>query len=298
MNQLTTIDAKETKEITSRSSLIRAFYEPKNAKEAKELYIKAPSIAESAKIGLLDGLQGKALLVAKKDICGDEWNAAKITNIAAKNKWFAFLLSLGLSDPRREYSEGRTARRLLEFAGYKEAGGTIETASHFREVKKIVESSKPEMIDPIYKEAGGPSIVTAKEVKEKIISTISQPLSKEEIIAKPEPVIDIKSVELFLETYPEYENIDQPLMNKELENQIFQALPDIDKESWKIFYKKLSKIIHTDLGGQDNDMQILSSFNNIMNKKYINLKLEEKVSERDSKYEKFCKEHNYRNLGL
>ena len=38
----------------------------------------------------------------------------------------------------------RTVRDLLDFAGYKERGGEIETASHYREVKKLTGATNKE----------------------------------------------------------------------------------------------------------------------------------------------------------
>jgi len=71
-----------------------------------------------------DGLQGNALLTAKKLLCGDEWDSKKPTKVIGK-KWSDFLSVINCQKANANY--------LLDFAGYKEDGGTIDTASHYRE---------------------------------------------------------------------------------------------------------------------------------------------------------------------
>jgi len=83
----------------------------------QELYTKAPEIAQIASMAIKDGLQGKALLAAKKIICGDEWNA-KILPQTSAAKWKLFLQSISCIDKNGEPK--RNVSYLLDFAGYKE----------------------------------------------------------------------------------------------------------------------------------------------------------------------------------
>ncbi len=90
------------------------------------------------------------LEVAKKLICGDEWNT-KILPQASAAKWKLFLQSISCIDKNGEPK--RNVSYLLDFAGYKEqeeklieAGEDItpiETASHYREAKKATPKSEP-----------------------------------------------------------------------------------------------------------------------------------------------------------
>ena len=72
-------------------------------------------------------LQGKSLLKAKKLICDEEWNAVKLT-VPVSKKWLLFLETVSLID-KKGFAKANVSY-LLDFAGYKEAGGEIETASH------------------------------------------------------------------------------------------------------------------------------------------------------------------------
>ena len=62
--------------------------------------------------------QGKALLDAKKLICGDEWNVKQLTHKTSK-KWKEFLKMLDLID--KNGNQKVNVNYLLDFAGYKEA---------------------------------------------------------------------------------------------------------------------------------------------------------------------------------
>jgi len=57
-------------------------------------------------------------------ICGDEWNAKKLSNNISK-KWLSFLETIDLVD--KVGSQKMNVNYLLDFAGYKEDGGEIET---------------------------------------------------------------------------------------------------------------------------------------------------------------------------
>ncbi len=110
MGKIVNIPEKEMTRITKRSSLVGMDYNPTTKKECKQLYLDAPQIAEVTKAAVKDGLQGKALLTAKKLICGDEWDAKRLSS-SLKKKWEEFFLSLGASE--------RNVAYLLDFAGYK-----------------------------------------------------------------------------------------------------------------------------------------------------------------------------------
>ena len=109
MNKVTTIGKKEQENIARRTAMVRAEYELHSLEEAKDLYLKASEIATLAGKAIKDGLQGKSLLYAKKDICDNEWNAARMTKPLVK-KWQDFLTIINCSAAQASY--------LLSFAGY------------------------------------------------------------------------------------------------------------------------------------------------------------------------------------
>ena len=96
---VSTIGAKEQNTIAKRSGLVFMDYDPKTEIECAELYKNAPEIAKIAEATVRDGLQGKALLNAKKIICGDEWDAPQLTHKSSQ-KWLSFLELLNLVDKK------------------------------------------------------------------------------------------------------------------------------------------------------------------------------------------------------
>ncbi len=90
MGAVVSISEKETKVIGKRASLVGMDYDPKTVRECEELYRNASQIAEVAKAAIKDGLQGQALLEAKKIICGDEWEL-DIKNMLPGEKLFKIL---------------------------------------------------------------------------------------------------------------------------------------------------------------------------------------------------------------
>jgi len=139
------------------NEIVKKVYDIKlnTVNDCADLYNKAPDIAEQLK----DGLQGMALLEAKKLICGDEWDAKKPTK-AIGEKWVKFYSMLG--------AKKENVNKLLDFAGYREGGGKIEKASHYRETKKITVGveKKPtaQEVDEKYDELGGEKLETAKAI--------------------------------------------------------------------------------------------------------------------------------------
>ena len=144
------MDSKEAKEIARRSTTVAMGYDPATVEECKDLYNNAIEIASVAQQAIKDGLQGKALLNAKKLICGDEWNAKRLTKSREKS-WNIFLQAI--DSVEADGKPKRNVKYLLDFAGYKEAEQnlidegieveTIDTASHYREVKKLTAPLPP-----------------------------------------------------------------------------------------------------------------------------------------------------------
>ena len=79
-------------------------------------YNKAEEVSRIAQMVIKDRMQGSALLKAKKLICGDEWNASRLSASYTK-KWQDFCIVINCSQQQASY--------LLDFAGYKEAEANL-----------------------------------------------------------------------------------------------------------------------------------------------------------------------------
>ena len=171
-------------------------------------------------------------------ICGDEWDAPILLGNPLKN-WKLFCDGLGLLD--KKGNPNRNVSYLLDFAGYKEKGGEIETASHYREVKKVSITKTHTEIDAIYKEAGGEELSTAKEVKESVQKqkVWVQPLFEKEV--GKEPHTTFSSMAYGAE------------LNKKM--------PVPTEPEWKSFYRAVASCVHTDKGGDNNHILILNQLN-------------------------------------
>lgn len=277
MGAIVSIPEKETKVIGKRASLVGMDYNPKTVKECEELYRNAPQIAEVAKLAVKDGLQGKALLEAKKMKCEDEWDKPRGNmSDSARSKWDFFLETLNLLSKRKDgrIEEKTTVRELLEFAGYKERGGEIETASHYREVKKVTGSKDEKVIDKAYSDAGGKELKTAREVKEKVIEKCK--------------LVYVRN--LYEDEVGSFE--DECLSTIQLQESLVENLPEVGRTEWKSFYRKLSHCIHPDKN--DEGMQsILNNFDKMMT---ILFKQEKAVKERrdwNSDYEQWKDDRGY-----
>lgn len=209
--------------------------------DCKEQYLKADEVSHIAQQVIKDRMQGDALLKAKKLICGDEkdkngvpmWCRPKLPN-AISQKWKDFWSMLGTTKSNVNY--------LLDFAGYKERGGEIETASHYREVKKLATDKKDvEEIDAIYKEAGGEDLSTAKEVKEAVQKSKVwvQPLFEKEVGKQPQVSMSSMMFGLKLQ----------------------EAIPEPSESEWKSFYRAVASCIHPDKGGSAEHTAILTQLN-------------------------------------
>ncbi len=272
MKNMTTIPKKEVNNIATRTALITGAYDPKTTEECAILYKQAPEIAAIAEHAVKDGLQGKALLNAKKLICDDEWNAKRLTKPYAK-KWQDFCITINCSHQQASY--------LLDFAGYQEKGGEIETAAHYREVKKITETNDPIIIDQAYNEAGGKELKTAKEVKTEVAATL---------VKNP--------YELFYNEHPEY-NKEEPVMSDiQLGNKILSNIPNMNSDTWKTLYRSMSKILHPDVGGSDEAMAMIASVNNMYKMIFKNQEAKDFRTEKNKEYAIFCAEHGYKNYGI
>lgn len=89
--------------------------------------------ASIARNAIKDKLQGKALLSAKKLLMTDKYYNVRRADVdddekliirEKLKKYHAFLSLIGCSEAQSSY--------LLDFAGYQEKGGEIETASHLK----------------------------------------------------------------------------------------------------------------------------------------------------------------------
>jgi len=232
---------------------------PHTLDECKELYLKAEEIADLAKQTIKDGLQGRALLEAKKMICGDEWNAKKMSKYGEK-KWSIFLQSIDLLE--KSGKPKRNVNYLLDFAGYKEveerlieSGEDIEpiqTASHYREVKKI--ANTPEDVAKTYTEvvkSNGEKPKTANDVRAALAESYEQlpaGVYFEKIVA-PELGVEQPDVE------------GGAFSHAVFSQKVVEKLPEID--TWKEAYKKLATMLHPDKGGDEFLMEVIMRINDV-----------------------------------
>ncbi len=270
MNKLTTIGKKEQLDISRRTAMIRAAYTPETTEECAELYRNAEEIATVAAIALKDGLQGKALLQAKKNLCGKEWNAVSLTH-AKSLKWKEFLNILNLIDKQGKVKVN--VRFLLDFAGYKEEGGEIETASHMREVKKIA-GPKVEDIDKAYADAGGSENKSARELKENLTKTkiYVKDIFVREVGAMPETAMTIIQVGA----------------------KVLEKLPYMSEDEWKTWYRTASRCMHPDHGGTVHDFSILNSLNEMITVITENTKKQDTYNEWNNDYKQWKEDHGYK----
>jgi len=197
-----------------------------------------------------DGLQGKALLDAKRLICGDEWNAVSLTN-ENSSKWKEFLKYLDLIQPSGKPKVN--VSYLLDFAGYKEIEENftdvtpIANAGQFREVKKLSETNDPREIAKLNTEIveaieGAGEKVTASSIKEFALVNVEEQFKKEFNLEKP-------VVTNFFENMTDLTNM----------------INEIDFTHYKTVYKELSKIYHPDKNnGSDHEvMAFMNSLNEL-----------------------------------
>jgi len=188
------LDKKEVSSITKRYSATATVgnqHTLRTTDDCKVQYQTAEEVSLLAKTAIKDGLQGQALLVAKKLICGDEWNKRNMSGNPRK-KWADFLITIQCSSQQ--------SGLLLDFAGYKEAEQNlidegvdvtpIDTASHYREAKKLSDISGHEAVSTTYTQAveanGGVVPKTAKEVVT-VVQASKKRISSEDLFFKDEP---------------------------------------------------------------------------------------------------------------
>ncbi len=260
--ELVTLNKADIKlaEATARGGLqmTSKAYDPKTEEECIELYKNAEEISNVAKLTLKDGIQGRALLNAKKIICGDEWSNRNLT-YRVSEKWKQFYLSLG--------AKLSNVNKLLDFAGYKEqeeqrieAGENITpipTASHYREVKKI--AGKDGDVSKTYTDAvnlhDGEQPSTAKEVK-RIVTTASNLVPEEEMFQQYAiDTIGMKDEEL---SWGEinYNQVSALKLSSEVRS--------VDTNEWDYVKKSITKQFHPDTGdGDDTVMSMISMLDKI-----------------------------------
>ena len=258
---LVNIGKREIDDITKKTALVRGSYPIYSLEDAKSLFMRAETIGEAAKMAITDGLKGKALLYAKREICGEEWNAPKLSN-AVSQKWKDFWSMLNITKSNVNY--------LLDFAGYKEDGGIIETASHYREVKKIA-GDMP--IDEKYKELGGSKLKTAKDIREAE--------KKKESLSE--------RMQRFAREFPEYAKEKPTVAYMGMGPELMKRLPQVTPTEWKNFYRTTAACIHPDKGGSTENMAILSTLNEMYSFIFENRENIEFNKKREKIYEEFMR---------
>ncbi len=290
MGSLITLDKKEVEFVTKRFAADATLtYSPRKlttVEECADQYRKAPEIAGIAHQAIKDGLQGSALLKAKKLICGDEWNAPKLTNNISK-KWKGFLETLNLLD--KKGSQKMNVSYLLDFAGYKEVEAKlieegediipIGTASHFRETKKHSEHKDHLDVAIEYTDAvhANNDVVpkTAEEVKE--------------VVLKAENKVSSEAV--FMDEFPQYQDIPQGVSDMKYGLDLMKLLPDPDKKAWKSFYHTVARCLHPDTGGSVDDMAILTRLNEMYSFVHNQSEIKQRKDEKMDHYKIWCKDH-------
>ncbi len=269
MNNLTTISEKEIKSITTNfSSDTGLTYSPRNLKtldDCVEQFNKADEVSHLAQTVIKDRMQGDALLKAKKLICGDEWNANKMTN-KVSSKWKDFLMNINCKQVNASY--------LLDFAGYKEAGGKIETASHYREVKKVSTTKTHTEIDAMYDEAGGDELGTAREVKESVQKqkVWVQPLFEKVVGA--EPKVSLSSMAYGMK--------------------LNDSMPTPSETEWKSFYRTVAACVHPDKGGSQEHTALLTQLNEMYQIVFTQNKEVEKQKKWNADYKIWKEDRGYK----
>lgn len=296
--KITTLDKAEQKLAAGIVSIglmgMKNSYDPKTEQECVELYKNAEEISSAAKMALKDGLQGKALLNAKKIICGDEWNATRLTkNIVLKWNTFLGQINLLRTTGERIGSATDTVHKLLDFAGYKEkeeeliADGVevtpINTASHYRETKKIAQEdgkTTPEDISKVFTQAvktnDGVIPSTAKEVKE-VVAKASRKIYVQELFIKEVGVCPPEAIS-----------------SMTLGTTILSILPDLSEAQWKKWYRDMSKLIHPDTGGSSSDFAILNTINEAMTLTVENREKKQLRKEWKEDYETWKEDKGYK----
>ncbi len=253
-----------------------------------------PAFHRAEEIGkkIADMGQGAVLLAAKKYYCGSEWNAKSLSD-KVRPKWKTFLVQLELW--REEYDKPKAnVNYLLDFVGYKEAGGEIETSSQYREVKKIAKQIEPDLkqedlpeaIDNIYKEIGGPANTTAKAIKE---------AGSELLVEKSKE--DPKMVETVMISLAYKNAFGKPPEHKYgnafgIDKDMVEALPTISRKEWKKIYLKLSNLLHPDKGGSADEMAVISQFNKTLEIRFVYEDTKKKRQEWTDNLRAWEKEYN------
>ncbi len=242
MGNLITLPKNEVETITKcYSADTTSTYNPRQLKTVEDCvdqYNKAEEVSRLAQSVIKDRMQGDALLKAKELICGKENYRKPLTNIISE-KWTNFYLMLG--------AKKNNVDKLLAFAGYKEDGGKIETASHYREVKKVSATKTQTEIDELYDDAGGEELTTAKEVKEGLLTT-------------PKTVYVRHVFEDEAGKCPE-----RGANSMRLGTIMLQKTPSVTSGEWKKWYHKVSLCLHPDHNkDSSDDMAILASINEMI----------------------------------
>lgn len=226
--ELTNIKKREIQTLKMNVATHMLAYDTMNEKEAIEAWHKVPELAQAFE----DMAYGSILKHMKE--------------VLPKAEWPIFLDKIGMmSDRGGRYRPKANVFYLMEFAGYKEEGGAIETASHYREVKKVVGKDQGK-IDEAYKELDSPK--TAKDVKEQVQSRESLWLD-----AKRE---EDALLEEFLTLRPDLKV--SPYIDSNAQIKIPSRI------SWKLFFATVSHCIHPDKGGDAEMQDILNNINSYM----------------------------------
>ncbi len=289
MSNISNLLKKEVKHIQDNFSADTSLlFQPRRLKTVEACivqYNSAEEVSAIAKTVIKDRMQGDALLQAKK-LCyegSDEDYNSKNPKTTSKSweKWINVLHTIG--SIKEDGKINRNVSHLLDFAGYKERGGEIEIASHYREAKKITgaTNAEPEKIDKAYEDAGGSELKTAADVKTAMIETQ-----------------EINPYELFYAQQPEYKTEKPTIAPMAIGSLVIEKLPKISKKQWKKTYRTIATCVHPDKGGSDEDMSAMASFNEIMEMLFTNQEKKDFNETRKKAYMKFCAENDFKYQGI
>lgn len=234
------------------------------------------SVFKREKQGAISLIRSEALMIEKKAIMGDLWNANKAhVPEEFKQKWSDFLLLL-------DNNSKRNIEMLLKFAEYHESSklagvkNVAPNQGQFNALAKLVNKKTGNkdlvptvrMYDALVKANNNQAFGSAQEVVQAFEDFHTKPRVKVE--PKPKTPITTttpKPKEVYVRFLCEDEigicpeNKYAPL---EYPREIVSKMPQVTDDEWKQFVKKVSHAIHPDKGGTDADQMILNSFREMM----------------------------------
>jgi len=246
------------------------------------------SVYKRERQGAISLIRSEALMLEKKSIMGDLWNANKAHVPEEYSvKWNKFTEKLdNASDDR--------IRALLVFADYHETSkftGVKHTAPNqgqFNALAKLVNKKTGtkeltpvvRMYDTLVKENGGKEFGSAKEVVSAFNEfTLETPKKKTKPEIPPEEEEEEEEIHTGSEPTEYLPHIfaqvagDEPkteLNNMTLAPAMVGKLTAVSKDEWKSFYREAAKVFHSDKGG--SGFEILNGLNQMMSVFFTNQK--------------------------